>query len=391
MNTREWRITRAELYEKLWSRTLTEVAKEYDVWNGELVAISDAYEIPRPPMGYWMKVKHGKKVKIPPLKPLPDREEIVRELYVHPEKLVDPEQHSEATKQVAAEHAAENRIIVMDELVDPHPLVARAEKSLRNAPQNDWTRLVPRTPRCLDIRTSKSGLDRALRIMDALLKALEAREVKIDLLDDRSMSTRVTVLGEEFGITIEEIIKRTERALTPAEERAQKRDPWSYRHPVYNYHPTGQFVLRLGNGARSYWRKNWSDGKVQRLENMLNKVVRNLFECAVAKRSDRLEREAAERRWEEERKRQAEIRSLQAEERKRVEQLDKDVDAWERSQTIRAYVETVRQSFEKDNITTYRGQPVADWIKWALEQADREDPLCKSPYSVLDERVSPWW
>ena len=391
MNTREWRITRAELYEKLWSKTLTELAKEYDVWNGELVAISDAYEIPRPPMGYWMKVKHGKKVKIPPLKPLPDREEIVRELYVHPEKLVDPEQHSEATKQVAAEHAAENRIIVMDELVDPHPLVARAEKSLRNAPQNDWTRLVPRTPRCLDIRTSKSGLDRALRIMDALLKALEAREVKIDLLDDRSMSTRVTVLGEEFGITIEEIIKRTERALTPAEERAQKRDPWSYRHPVYNYHPTGQFVLRLGNGARSYWRKNWSDGKVQRLENMLNKVVRNLFECAVAKRSDRLEREAAERRWEEERKRQAEIRSLQAEERKRVEQLDKDVDAWERSQTIRAYVETVRQSFEKDNITTYRGQPVADWIKWALEQADREDPLCKSPYSVLDERVSPWW
>jgi len=51
----------------------------------------------------------------------------------------------------------------------------------------------------------------------------------------------------------------------------------------------------------------------------------------------------------------------------------------------------VRRSFEEDKCSTYRKQPLDEWIRWALEQADRLDPLRDSPYSVLDERVSPWW
>jgi hypothetical protein len=92
METREWRITRKELYEHLWTKPLTTLAHELGVWYGELLSISNEYKIPRPPLGYWVKVKYGKKVRRTPLRPLPDREEIVRQFHVWVPKPCDEEQ-----------------------------------------------------------------------------------------------------------------------------------------------------------------------------------------------------------------------------------------------------------------------------------------------------------
>ncbi len=52
--------------------------------------------------------------------------------------------------------------------------------------------------------------------MDSLLKELEQREIPIELIDDRQMSTQISVLGETFGICIEEVFGRVERKHTPA-------------------------------------------------------------------------------------------------------------------------------------------------------------------------------
>lgn len=52
MKTKEWRITREELYLRLWSTPMKILADELDIWYSELIRVSDEFNVPRPPMGY---------------------------------------------------------------------------------------------------------------------------------------------------------------------------------------------------------------------------------------------------------------------------------------------------------------------------------------------------
>lgn len=78
--------------------------------------------------------------------------------------------------------------------------------------------------------------------MDSLLKELEQREIPIELIDDRQMSTQISVLGETFGICIEEVFDRVERKLTPAQEDEKKCRPWMFGRPDFDRVPTGNLV-----------------------------------------------------------------------------------------------------------------------------------------------------
>jgi hypothetical protein len=67
--------------------------------------------------------------------------------------------------------------------------------------------------------------------------------------------------------------------------------------------------------------------------------------------------------------------------------LDREVASWHKAQEIRAYVETVRGLGLKKHGRIDPGSEMDQWIKWAMDQADRYDPLVKSPPSVLDEQL----
>lgn len=53
-------ITRADLHRLVWSYPLKEIAKFYGVNPVKLAEVCDAYDVARPPAGYWQKVAHGK-------------------------------------------------------------------------------------------------------------------------------------------------------------------------------------------------------------------------------------------------------------------------------------------------------------------------------------------
>lgn len=69
-------LTREQLYELLWTKPTTEVAKELgvsDVWVGKVCKRAN---IPKPVLGYWQKLSAGKvmnKVSLPPTLPLQTR------------------------------------------------------------------------------------------------------------------------------------------------------------------------------------------------------------------------------------------------------------------------------------------------------------------------------
>lgn len=60
-------LTRKELYELIWSKPMTQVAKDFDVSDVWISKICKEADIPRPPVGYWQKLNAGKNPKKTPL------------------------------------------------------------------------------------------------------------------------------------------------------------------------------------------------------------------------------------------------------------------------------------------------------------------------------------
>lgn len=111
------------------------------------------------------------------------------------------------------------------------------------------------------------------------------------------------------------------------------------------------------------------------LEESLNKVVIRLIAAAEAKKAERLEWERRRAEEEAERRSQEEIQQRKREERERYEHLLKQVNAWTRSNQIKAFVEATKVSAVKERGLIEPGSDLDQWSEWASQQADRIDPL----------------
>ncbi len=60
-------FTRNELYEKIWNTPTIKLAKDFGLSDVALGKICKKHSIPKPPLGYWAKLAHGKAVPRPPL------------------------------------------------------------------------------------------------------------------------------------------------------------------------------------------------------------------------------------------------------------------------------------------------------------------------------------
>ncbi|MDI9412984.1 MAG: hypothetical protein QM401_05365 [Bacillota bacterium] len=58
---------RETLYKEIWAAPVTEIAKRYQVSDVAINKVCKSLNIPRPPRGYWAKVRAGKPVSIKPL------------------------------------------------------------------------------------------------------------------------------------------------------------------------------------------------------------------------------------------------------------------------------------------------------------------------------------
>jgi len=106
---------------------------------------------------------------------------------------------------------------------------------------------------------------------------------------------------------------------------------------------------------------------------------------AVAVHAERLDHERRGREQKDRERCRKELFIAQDKEKERLTHLDREVASWHKAQEIRAYVETVRSLGLKKHGRIDPGSEMDQWITWAMAQADRYDPLVKSPPSVLDE------
>ncbi len=366
-------LKRDALYEQVWSQPLIDLAKQYGLSDVGLAKICRKLKIPLPGRGYWAKHKAG---RIPPRPSLPalKKNDLAEVIVTKPElPPAEPQTLTEAERLIALESLPENLIVVEPTLSSPHPLVARTRKWLRLATPGDYGLLHSREQGCLAVYVGPRNLGRALHIMDALIKTLDARGYAVATKAGDQRITAVTVLGIPLEIELREQVTQVLHKLTPAEKAEQKRTAWLYL-PKYDYHLSGQLTLGIKtwcDGARC----NWSDGKKQRLEHCLNAFIAGLIQAAVRKQARELEWQRERQRREEERRQREEQERIRREEAARFQALEQKIADWQRARQIRAYVEAVRQAAKERDGAVKVGGDLDLWLAWAMQQADRIDPL----------------
>lgn len=376
-------ISRKKLFEKVWSKPMIAISKEYGLSDVGMAKLCKRHNIPRPPRGYWARIASGQMPHKAVL-PQPDND-VTIQIWAHEGESALPPKIREETEPALEKIGP---ISVRDDLRGCHWLVGLAKEMLSNREaEANGLYILPRdAPLCL--RVSKASFHRALRIMDALIKGMEDQGWKV------GEGPKANVLGMDISLSLSEGLM----AKTEEPEGGDLKGSYYFRHNriTHKQVPSGDLVLMIDG---EYWdgrcRRKWADGIRQRLENLLPDILGEMIVIAGRRKQRQIEREEEERRREEQRQREREElerkirlkKQIRAEQAK-VDALLQEAEDWRQSRELRAYIESRKQRHGENQKGAALSDDFEKWLRWATEQADRLDPLASSPPSILDKATS---
>jgi hypothetical protein len=366
-------ITRVELYRRVWSTPVRTLAKDFGLSDVGLAKICEKHQIPRPPVGHWIRVQLGQETDQTPLPQIDDANLEMVTIAIRP-KVVEA-----LTEDIGPEVRAmliPAPITIEADKPISHALVVRTKKMLTHPRKDDRGLLLPKERKALPhIRVSETALPRALRILDALFRALDDRKIAITWDSTADANLYLTVLGEGVTFWISESVERVPHTLTAEEEARKKRSAYSY-FPQWDYKPTGELRIAIsGLPYDSKIRQTWSDGTIQRLENCLGAFVAGLHLAALALKKHREECERRDREWEEDRTRAEAERRRQAEFDRRAKVISEAADAWQTSNRIRDFATALSKAGEREECSEDQRRDIRRLAKWAKGYAQRLDPI----------------
>jgi hypothetical protein len=269
--------------------------------------------------------------------------------------------------EIAFERDPANRIDVPERILALHPFVVKTRDALKEINPLHYGRalLFPRDG-CLSVNVSKEHVPRALRIMHALLKAMEQRGYALSL-PDKGSGLSVNVLGATLVVSLEEKTKQVRREPEPSTSRGAT-GVWRSSQP-YDLVPTGVLCLRFRDKYRMTCQVTDTASRV--LEDRLNEFIVKLLEEGFAERRRREEREKEQLARQEAERVRREDEARAAKEKEKVDQWDRWMTAWRRAQDVRAFAAAIREALAPIE----EGSTLGEWLVWAATYADRIDPL----------------
>jgi hypothetical protein len=375
-------VERQKLYDEVWATPMQKLAKHYGLSDRGLAKICLRLNIPVPPRGYWARKAAGQKVVRSELPPLKEGQK--DRLYLHQLDLTPVDPAEGAFKEF--EKRPENLIRVEPVVAEMHPLAATVQDGLNKAKKDRWGILVSDGEWGSVVRVSEGTKERALRILNALFGAFDARSYAA-VYDKQKKNAFIEVKGGRVAFLLEELLDRKQKELTAAEQKDKIKNPWRYSYPEYIKVPSGRLRLSV-DGRYGNDRSSWSDGQRQKVEGCLN-----AFMAAVAKAADtdakaRVAREFEEKKRQAKQRLEEQLEKLRQAEQRKLWALLMESACWEQSQRIRGYVEALKEAAAKQTSSAFEDEDLNGWATWALRQADAMDPLASGAYCTHEDRWS---
>lgn len=403
------RVTRAELYRQVWTTPMRVLASKYNLSDVGLAKVCKKYAIPRPPVGYWAKLEHGKRVKQPKLPPAPEGVGEVISFTLKPlmseEPIPSPTVFFDESMGVLAARIQSGDVIhpVAPDLRGCSAVTRSSREALAagdRKPRRDSRGILISEPRFMEphvaVSTSKELRQRALLLVDAIVKTLHDLDCEEHPPKDEWNRTVIFGLGGfRFQLRVRERTKRVDHVLTADEERDKKRYSYSFA-PKYDHLHTGELFVELFRPEWSYSFFQIKDGK---RAGLVDDRVAEIVTAVVQEADKELERAhqqkvAAEREREQRRlaAQEAERRRLEEEQRK-AEQACRNrlaalAEDWRVAASVRLFLTEVRHRLAEQSLGPEDSDLMERWLRWADRVANDRDPFSQA-VGELPERTHP--
>lgn len=335
-------LNRKELYKLVWSKPITEAAKEYGLSDRGLSKICERNTVPVPPRGYWAKIKAGQKIKIPSLISLDKIDNNIL-LSVKTVKKADIAISDDFKELIQREKLPKYKISVPDCLSNYHQIIAQ------------WNKI--------DLKRQLSGQERRRRkILSVLLDSLDERGFVLE--EESGGKKRITINYQQSSviINVEPYVKCYRQEL-----KNENNDSFysTGRKWTFVKEATQKLVLNIYY-VDGFKIKSFIESENDPLEKSLNKIIIYVIKRIWKEQQSYLEREELHYQWEKERQIRQNENEIQKLELNKIAELEENLKSWQHAQDIRNFVQSM--------VISAKTQDLSDWQQWALYYADKVDP-----------------
>jgi hypothetical protein len=297
-------MTRQQLYELVWSRPLPAAAATFPMSRITLKRICVKHHVPVPPVGYWAKPAAKREATRTPLPAIGMGEQRIWVRRFRQRKAPAPSLAREAKTDRDAWHEC----------------TKRTENALGQATPNRRGALIATGLGVASVCVPPETVERALAVLDDLLRAVEKLGYSISLLTSPAV---FVIERTQVPFAIFERFLRHDGAPDAAE--TARRESYAASYPEFvegmnflnrwAWRPSGKLMVTIGEGDERRLQHRWADIATHRVEDRIDDMATEAVAHADVIRSRRedLERRLAARREAEEQRRrhEAEAERLQ--------------------------------------------------------------------------------
>lgn len=362
------RLTREQLYELVWSEPMSRLRNAIGISDVAIAKHCRKAGVPIPERGYWNKLHAGKKVAQTALPP----RDLATVNDIEMSGSLPPELHARITGEPGIEGEPETidvlterfrkrlgKVVLSRDLTRADPAIAQLLKRDEAIRQRLASSSFHWEKPLFDSNYER----RRLRILNSIFLAFARVGGGTAYIRDR-VAREISISGPAgVSITLDSPKKRQGRNRQTND--AEATDKLELRAEGGRHHP--DLV------------SSWSDDDAGKLEDKLTEIVIGLavvseresrrWQAEMAAWERQREAEKAEAQGKAKEKAEREDRErIAAEERKRRDELLTEAMNWKSAELIREYV--ARRASQAPQPPGF-----AHWERWALEEADRMDPL----------------
>ena len=359
-------LTREELYALVWAEPMSHLCRKFGISDQGLAKICKRLNVPRPKQGHWNKVAAGKAVEtiaLPVAAAPQDQSVTIRPTPA--EDALDPKTRGHLDK--ARADLAPVRIA--QRLAKPHPIIAGWIATRDRQVAHQEQTYLRGNASFGGIKPFSEQERRRLRILDGLIKALEAQGITVAKGEKRELAASLGREKIEFQLRIK--FRQVKRRFTDADPRWMRSSGKDYK---LEHEETEIQAFEIATWLPDGLKRNWQDTSRKSLEDKVDEIATTIIAAFPLMAEARVRREEAEclRRAEEQRR--YELQQQQKLERNRFKRFVEHADHWREAQLARDFATAIRSTIQ-DPDTIIDGRPAHEWLTWAEDYAARLDPL----------------
>lgn len=322
-------VTREKLYEEVWQTPGSQLAQTYGVSDVALAKVCRKMNVPRPYRGYWRRVELGQRPKRTRL-PRAKGDTVQVHKFKHRDSKSDDPCRSAPKKKIVE---FRNPIVVPSRTKELHPLLEASRAELEHGDKIWHWDYIRYLRRHFSIPVDLKARTRAFRIMNALIEAIEKRGYNVRIATCYYGGGCAVIFGQEIRFDMRD------RDCELPGDGVSGSAPFAWSWEEKPAKVRRGLVLRVHrswyNGCNT---SHWRDGKKQRLEDLLDRVLLCMIQLARRDRHYEIQNE----KWNLEREEQKRIdrfrESKIAAEKKRRRDLIGASKSWTRSLELREFI-----------------------------------------------------